>query len=151
MKVLISLEENIDETEVVIKCKELTDEVLNIQKTLCINHTINKVIKAKKEETEFFIELEDILFFEAFGRVIVAHTKEDSFTIKEKLYEVEQMVPRTFIRVSKSAIVNAKLIYSINKSLVSTGIIQFKNSKKETSVSRSYYKMFNERMDEVRI
>lgn len=150
MKVIINFDDDIDETEVVIKCKELTCEVLEIQKRLSLNNNISREIKAKKGEVEYYIDLNDVLFFESFGRIVVAHTRDDSFTIKDKLYELEEFLPKTFIRVSKSSIVNAKMIYAINKSLVSTGVIQFKNSMKETSVSRSYYKIFNERMNEVR-
>lgn len=150
MKVVISIDEDIDDTVVHIQCNEITEEILQLQNKLKDQSTIIREIKAKKDEVEYYIPLDDVLFFESFGRVIVMHTKKDSFVIKDKLYELEVLLPNTFIRVSKSSIVNIKKIYAINKRFVSTGVIEFKDCDKDTSISRSYYKIFNERINEVR-
>lgn len=148
MKIII--DDTIEELEIHIKCKEITSEVLELQKKIKEIASVKNEIRAKKDDKEYYIEVKDILFFESFGREVVMHTKDDSFTIKSKLYELEQQLPNTFIRVAKSTIVNAKLIYAVNKNLVSNGVIEFRNSKKEAMISRGYYKVFNERMDEVR-
>ncbi len=153
MKIII--DEDVDELEIYIKCKEVTPEILILQSQikdiLNINiNTIKKEIKVKKDNVEYYIELKDVLFFESYGREIVMHTANDYFSIKHKLYELEELLPKTFIRVAKSTIVNGKMIYSVNKNLVSTGTIAFKNSNKQASISRGYYKMFTERMEEVR-
>ncbi len=151
MKIII--DEEAEELEIHIRCKEITPEILALQSKIKqianIENTQNE-IRAKKDDKEYYIEIRDILFFESFGREIIMHTQNDSFTIKSKLYELEDMLPKTFIRVAKSTIVNAKLIYSVNKNLVSNGIIEFKDSNKQAVISRGYYKVFNERMDEVR-
>lgn len=148
MKIII--DEDVEELEIYIKCKEITPEIIALQSKIKELANIKNEIKAKKNDKEYYIELCEVLFFESFGREIIMHTKNDSFVIKSKLYELEDMLPKTFIRVAKSTIVNAKLIYSVNKSLVSNGIIEFKNSDKQAVISRGYYKVFNERMDEVR-
>lgn len=148
MKIII--DEDLEELEVYIKCKEITPEILVLQSKIKEWANIKNEIKAKKDDKEYYIELREVLFFESFGREIIMHTKADSFTIKSKLYELEDMLPKSFIRVAKSTIVNAKLVYSVNKSLVSSGVIEFKHSDKQAIISRGYYKVFNERMDEVR-
>lgn len=148
MKIIV--DEDAEELEIYIKCKEITPYVLALQSKIKSIANIKNEIKAKKDDKEYYIELNEVLFFESYGREIVMHTKNDSFVLKSKLYELEEMLPNTFIRIAKSTIVNTKLIYAVNKSLVLNGVIEFKNSDKQATISRGYYKVFNERMDEVR-
>lgn len=99
-----------------------------------------------KNSKEVYIDIYDILFFETDLNRISAHTKNDVYFVKEKLYELEKLLPNSFIRVSKSTIVNKKHIYSINKNVTQPGIITFNNTYKKTSVSRMYFKKLKEEL-----
>ena len=61
-----------------------------------------------------------------------------------KLYELENILPNSFLRISKSTIVNIQKIYSLSHS-VSSHLITFQNSHKQVYVSRMYYKVLKER------
>lgn len=153
MKIII--DKDVEELEVCITCKEMNEAVLvlkdKIQEFLDIDaSSIRREIKAKKNNKEYYIELKDVLFFESYGREVIMHTADDCFSINYRLYELEGLLPITFIRVAKSTIVNAKMVYAVSKNLVSSGTIEFKNSNKQAPVSRGYYKIFTERMEEVR-
>lgn len=94
---------------------------------------------------------EDILFFETDGGMIYAHTVDDVFQTKYKLYELEELLPRTFLRISKSAIVNTDKIYSIHRNLTASSLIAFQHTHKEIYVSRSYYKLLKSKLEEKRL
>ena len=92
------------EEEIVIKCKALTDEVLQIERF--INGNRANEIELHFNGNEYFIPLDDILFFETVDSKTAAHTKDRMFHTNLKLYELEEKLPRSFMRVSKSYIIN---------------------------------------------
>ncbi|MBO7600422.1 MAG: LytTR family transcriptional regulator [Lachnospiraceae bacterium] len=81
-----------------------------------------------------------MLFFETSGEQVWAHTADEEFLVKYKLYELENMLPDMFMRVSKSTILNTAKIYSILRNLTAASKIEFYKSKKTVFVSRFYYK-----------
>ena len=61
------------------------------------------------------------------GNAIQVHTRDDIYQTRYKLYELEELLPGQFMRVSKSAILNTSHVYSITKTrhhrvLYSSGI-----------------------------
>ena len=99
-------------------------------------------------ETEFYFSLDEILFFETSDKYISAHTKNDVYEVKYKLYELENFLPKSFIRVSISTILNVNQIYSINHNITSSSTIEFENSHKQVYVSRFYKKELTDRLKE---
>lgn len=67
-----------------------------------------------------------------------------------KLFELEEILPRKFVRVSKSAIVNVKHIYSVERNITSASLICFAGTHKQLYASRSYYKLLKLRLGERR-
>ena len=139
MKITVDVDENYIENEVVIKCSEINEEIINLQKILSTRNAINTKI-----------ELENIIFFETDGDVVKAHTRNNIFETKNRLYELEQILPCYFCRISKSAIVNVKEIYSITKNITASSKIEFKNTHKNIFVSRGYFKPLKNKIDEIR-
>jgi len=86
------------------------------------------------------VSYSDILFFETNGNSIDSHTENDAFQVKHKLYELEEILPSNFVRVSKSTILNINKIYSIDKNIVGVSEVQFYKTHKQVHVSRLYYK-----------
>lgn len=70
--------------------------------------------------------------------------------IKYRLYELEEILPKYFVRVSKSTILNVNQVYSIDKNITSSSIIKFSKSYKQVYVSRNYYKILKQRLEERR-
>ena len=75
------------------------------------------------------------------GEISQKNKKGKNTTTDTKLYELEEILPRKFVRISKSSIVNSDKIYSIQKNLTASSLIEFKNTHKQIYVSRSYYKL----------
>ena len=140
MKIRIEVDNQIKENEVIIKCSELSEEVQNVQVILNNILTDKKRITFLKGDAEYYLSFEDILFFDTESSGICAHTIDNVYNVKYKLYELEELLPGYFMRVSKSTILNTNHIYSITHSLSSSSKVEFLNTHKQIYVSRYYYK-----------
>ena len=150
MKVNIEIDENINEDFVVIHCKKLDENILHIQKLLQDDPPDRNVLILHKDDKEFYVPLENLLFFETENKVVMVHTRTAIYESDYKLYELEEILPGYFIRISKSAIVNLNHIFSITKNLTSSSLIEFANCHKQVYVSRNYYKALVDRLAEKR-
>ena len=149
MIIKIEIDETIEEDEVIIRCRELNDNIRKIQKTVSdIKNQTN--LHFYKDNVEYYLSLDSVLFFETSGGIINAHTADNLYQVKNKLYELEEILPNSFIRVSKSTIVNVTHIYSLEKKITSSSIVQFNGTYKQIYVSRNYYKVLKQRIDEKR-
>lgn len=151
MKVKIEIQEGLEEEEVVIRCAELNDFCISLQNYLSKQNNGRRCLLLSDKGTDFFIPMEDIYFFETEGREIRAHTADQIFFCGYKLYELEEMLPGSFMRISKSAIANLDYIYSITRNLTASSTVEFRDSRKKTMVSRSYYKLLLERLNTRRL
>ena len=150
MKIRIELENEIKENEVIIKCSELSEEVTKIQRVTSELIAEKKEMIFYKDNTEYYICIDDVLFFETEESLIYAHTLNEVYQVKYKLYELEEILPKSFVRVSKSTILNINHIYSITRNITSSSLVEFKNTHKKVYVSRSYYKVLKLKLSEKR-
>lgn len=149
MKVRIEIDDSVTEDEVVIRCRSFDSNTARIQQALS-ELTEKSDLSFFKDNTEYFMPIDMILYFETSPTGIDAHTRDDVFTIKKKLYELEEMLPRSFMRVSKSAILNLNKVYSVEKNITASSLVRFMGTDKIVYVSRIYYKAMKQRLDERR-
>jgi len=146
MKIKIEIEDNLTENEIVIHCNQIDENIKQIQEAIVsISRTQEKFILFK-EETEYYVSLNKILFFETQENVVYAHTRKDVYQTKLRLYELENLLPDNFMRISKSAILNLNHVFSITAS----SEVQFEGTHKQIYISRNYYKSMKSRLDEKR-
>ena len=148
MKVSIELDPQMDEPEMIIRAPRLTEEVARLQQ-LILEQKMTP-LTFYKDRSEYFVDVSEILFFETDGEKIYGHTREEAYEVRQKLYELEEILPIAFCRISKSTIVNAKQIYSIEKSFSGTSTVNFYQTHKQVHVSRHYYQLLKERLKEMR-
>lgn len=149
LKIRIEMEP-LEEDEITIRCKELTPEIMRLQQVLSEMTSRSSQFVLYKGDTEYYIELNKILFFETENSMVLAHTAKDVYETRKKLYELEDILPGMFLRISKSAIVNVDKIYSISRNITASSAIQFQGTHKEIYVSRAYYKLLKEKLEEKR-
>ncbi len=150
MKLKLEMMPEMEETEVVIKCANIDSDILRLQQVIDeFMHGKNSFVFFK-EDTEFYFSVEEVLFFETEGNKVTAHTSDDVYTVKYKLFELEELLPGHFVRISKSGIVNADKIYSIQRNITAASAIEFQGSHKQVFVSRSYYKVLKNKLEEKR-
>lgn len=146
MKIIVETNSHVQLDEVVIRCREENDLVRKIKKYA--ESLDDTIMPFYQREHEYYLNLNDILFFETEANSISAHTVSDIFYVKYKLYELENILPKNFIRVSKSTIVNINHVYSINRNITSSSVIEFSKTHKQVFVSRFYFKNLKEKMKE---
>jgi DNA-binding LytR/AlgR family response regulator len=146
MKLRIETDPAAGETEVIIRCKEIDGEVADIQSAVLARLQGSAKLRLTHDGEDFFIDPDEILFFESTSGRTWAHTATEAFEIKMRLYALEGALPRHFLRISKSAILNTEKIYSIAKNLTGPSVVGFRGSHKQISVSRQYYALLAERL-----
>lgn len=151
MKIRIEIDEGIAEDEVIIRCRGLTEEVTAVQKAVSDVVNASSRFPFYKGNTEYYLALDDILFFETDDSGISAHTKNEMYQTKYKLYELEDILPGVFMRVSKSTILNTRHIYSISRNLTASSVVAFEGTHKQVYVSRYYYKPLISKLEEKRL
>ncbi len=139
------------EEEIIVRCRDRDERISRIENVL------EGLIKSRREltlyigNTEYYVPISDILFFETDGGKVCAHTSERMYTAPYKLFELENMLPSYFVRISKSSIANVMRIGSLSRELVGNGEITFTRSDKKTYFSRGYYKILRDRIEEIRL
>ena len=149
LKIRIEMSEGVQE-EVVIRCREITPEIIRLQQLLSGNSDRSNQFLVYKGDTEYYLNVNDIIFFETEGNAVMAHTKNDMYETRRKLYELEELSGGRFQRISKSAIVNVDKVYSIKRNVTSSSAIEFQGTHKQIYVSRAYYKVLREKLEEKR-
>jgi len=148
MKMRIELTDGSSEDEIIIRCARVDDTVHKLQ-AFVQSMSAPKMVFYKGTQ-EYYLPTDEVLFFETEGEQIYAHTGNDSFRVKYRLYELEEMLPHYFIRAAKGTIVNTKRIYAVNRNLTSSSRVQFAGTHKHIYVSRHYYGSLKEKMKERR-
>lgn len=150
MKVKIEIDPALAEDEVIIRCRRMDEHILKLQRDITQAEPEKNCIALRDADSSYFVPLEEILFFETEGKQIQAHTASRMYLTEHKLYELEESLPGSFMRISKSTIVNLDHIYSITKNLTASSAVAFYGTPKKVYVSRSYYKALIERLGERR-
>ncbi len=147
MKIKVDVNPEIKETEITISCSELNEDIINLQKQLTKQSGNEIQLELHNENTSYFVRVSDILYFETCDGQIIAQGAIDAYDSDYRLYELEELLPYYFIRVSKSTIVNTKKIAAITRNVTASSLIRFKDSTKIAYVSRSYYHQLRDRLE----
>lgn len=144
------IDESGDE-EIIIKARERNEKIIYIENIIKNATGQSDTLLLSIGLTQYFIPIRDILFIESLEGKTSAHTRDKIFYSSYKLYELEKILPNYFCRASKSSIVNIKPIYSIKKNITGASEVSFKECAKKAYLSRSYYKLFMEKINETRL
>jgi DNA-binding LytR/AlgR family response regulator len=147
MKIRIETDNSIMEPEIIIRCGEIDSEVVKAQRALLEAISAESRLQLEKDGKEFYLFPEEILFFEASAGKTWAHTTDEVFEAKLRLYELEAILPHSFIRISKSAIVGCSEIYSVEKNITGPSVVRFRGSHKQISASRQYFRILQDRLN----
>jgi len=150
MKIKIEIDEKLEEEEILIRCPVLNETISRMYQEIAEFEKTYKNLILYKGNTQYYIPLHKILFFETSDSCISAHTTDDIYQIRLKLYELEEFLPGNFMRVSKSTILNVSHIHSITRNLTASSAVQLQNSHKQVYVSRYYYKALKCRLEDKR-
>ena len=78
MKIRIEIEEGIEEEEVVIRCRELSDEVVTLQRQIGDKLNSKMQIEVSKRDITYYLTLDEIYFLETEENLVAVHTAADT-------------------------------------------------------------------------
>lgn len=138
MKIELNIDNKFEETIVTISANKVDDEIQNL-----VNYIENKedYFTGISDGKVCLLNMEDIIRVYVEDRKVYVVTIEGKFIIRKKLYEVQSMLNKDFIKISQSEIANIKYIHSLDLGLRGTIIINYKNSD-ISYVSRRMLKAF---------
>ena len=139
-----------DSEEIVIRHKAENDKAGAIKELVESALREGDTLTLCIDNVDYFIPKSEILFFESGNGKVYAHTKDAIYSAPYKLFELENMLPSSFIRISKSAIVNVLRISSMRRELVGNGELTFRDCGKTVYFSRAYYKLLQYKINEMR-
>ena len=125
-----------NEPEIVeIRYHWITDE---IQEIVSFIKSRQGQLSATRDGKRFEVPVVDLLYAESVDDRLFLYTAADSYEIRMKLYELEDLLKnRSFLRVSKSMIVNLMKITSVRPALNGRFSAVLKNGE-EIIISRKY-------------
>ena len=102
-------------------------------------------IKAQQRDGIKLIAVNDVYFFRATDKYTTVRTRDGEFLIRKTLKDLEnELDAAQFWRVHRAAIVNARLIRKVDRSLAGTRTIWFKDLPDTLTVSRAYTHLFKQ-------
>lgn len=135
MRIIIESPPEGSEDEIIIRCKKLDEELMDLIYALkqgrdhITGYSGRKMIQLVPKE---------IYYIESVDNKTFAYCEKEVYEIKEKLYEIENIYKNTdFQRISKSVIVNISWIESVSPMLGSRLEAALKNGEK-VIISRQY-------------
>jgi len=148
MKIRIELDENVREPEIVLRCARLDGEAARAQAAIVDALNRDRRLALVRDGRDYYLPADDMLFFEAVDGKTWAHTAQHIYEIRLRLCELGNILPPSFTRIGKSAIVNTRRILSITHNLAGPSLVRFRGSVKRINVSRGYYKSLVNKLSE---
>lgn len=145
MKIRVEVDDQLAEPEITIRTPGNLDVDQLVDAIQGVGATATRMTFSQRGEN-YQVTLRDVLFFEAADHQVMVHTADEVFSTRQRLYELEEALPASFLRVSKSAILNCDQVFSLTKS-VTGNLVKFQNSHKQLYVSRRFYKRLKEALE----
>lgn len=142
MKFTLNIDKETDE-EVIINVHERTPLVDEIEK-LVLNDVF-ELVCYDDDKTAIILDFSDIHCFVVENNKVYAFTDTKKYTIKYRIYQLEEKLPSSFIKVNQSCIGNLKKIERFDASFAGSLVVRFKCGYKDF-VSRRQLKKFKERL-----
>ena len=141
MKLKVFIDKNREE-EIVIYTHEKTKLVEAIE-TLVAQETVDLVGYKDKEAVK--LNLSIVNFFSISENKVYAFTDSEKLLIKNRLYQLEKMLPESFVKINQSCIANTQKMIRFDASFSGTLTVSFENGMSDW-VSRRNVKSIKERL-----
>ena len=150
MKLRVEIDPNGPE-EVVVRARQISEETLRIQEAVDRILRGEGEIAVRRGEEECFLPCRELLFFETGDSHVWAHTAGECFLCPMRLHELIELLPRSFVRASKSCLINTASVRSLSRSPTGVGRATFTTGQKVAYISRAYYNTVRDTIQETRL
>ena len=141
----ITIEDRMDglEDEIIIRCKQMDEQLLKLVYAIKAG---NEKLTATKGADIIQVAPKDIFYFEAVDNKVFLYLEKEVYETKLKLYELEERFANTdFLRVSKSVIMNLSKVKSLSPAFNGRFEATMKNGEK-VIVSRQYVPVLKDKL-----
>ncbi len=135
MQLEVKIDSACTEPRVVILTASMTEEVNMILNRL--SDQAPQMITGSRDDRFEVIEQTDLIRIYASAGKVFAVTRKGDYTLRLRLYEIEERLPHQFVRISNSEIINLKKVDSFDLSLTGTICVKLADGT-VTYVSRRY-------------
>ncbi len=135
MQLEVKIDSACTEPKVVILTASMTEEVNLILSRL--SDQAPQMITGSRDDRFEVIEQADLIRIYASAGKVFAVTRKGEYTLRLRLYEIEERLPHQFVRISNSEIINLKKVDSFDLSLTGTICVKLADGT-ITYVSRRY-------------
>lgn len=136
-----------DKESAVIKAMAMTED---IQSAIELLEAGSGSIAVTREGQTYLCKIRDIYYIESVDKKTFLYTKNECFETRYRLYELEEMLNRYFLRCSKAMIVNMRKIKAVKSELGGRMNATLLNGE-VIVISRSYVKELKQRLLDRRI
>ena len=142
MKVELNIDEKFKEILVTISTDKINDEVQEL-----VNYIEYKedYLVGIADDQVCVLEISDIIRVFVEDRKVFVVTTKGKFVVRKKLYEMNNLLTKDFVKISQSEIANIKFIKNLDLSIRGTIVIVYKNSD-ISYVSRRLLKDFKTKL-----
>lgn len=142
MKVELNIDEKFKEILVTISTDKINDEVQEL-----VNYIEYKedYLVGIADDQVSVLDISDIIRVFVEDRKVFVVTTKGKFIVRKKLYEMNNLLTKDFVKISQSEIANIKFIKNLDLSIRGTIVIVYKNSD-ISYVSRRLLKDFKTKL-----
>lgn len=142
MKVELNIDEKFKEILVTISTDKINDEVQEL-----VNYIEYKedYLAGIADDQVCVLDISDIIRVFVEDRKVFVVTTKGKFVVRKKLYEMNNLLTKDFVKISQSEIANIKFIKNLDLSIRGTIVIVYKNSD-ISYVSRRLLKDFKTKL-----
>lgn len=141
MKVSVDISPAYTETAVIIQTNKMTQDIQRLMDMFTASDT--PITAWRNEEDVIILKTEDIYMVRVENGNTMLYCKTEVYRSRRRLYELLEQMGRSFMQISKSAIVNLSHIDSVEPGFSGTLLLKMKNGEKEY-VSRKYLPDFKQ-------
>jgi DNA-binding LytR/AlgR family response regulator len=135
MKLTILEMQDQDELEIIVKCREMNEEVIKVLTSL---RSLERKVLGTLDEKIHLLSPDDIFYFESVDKKNFAYTEKSVYEVSLRLYQIEEMFgDGNFFRATKATILNLDKIKSITPRLGGKVEATLENGE-NMNVSRQY-------------
>ena len=142
MKVELNIDEKFKEILVTISTDKINDEV---QELVDYIEYKEDYLVGIADEQVCVLDISDIIRVFVEDRKVFVVTTKGKFVVRKKLYEMNNLLTKDFVKISQSEIANIKFIKNLDLSIRGTIVIVYKNSD-ISYVSRRLLKDFKTKL-----
>ena len=140
MNVQIKIISGLEEPYVEIYTSDITDDIQNL---LSLIKASSNIVTAQQDERTIVLKERDIYMIRLEKKKTIIYCKEKKYYSKKRLYELENILKHSFMKISKTTLVNLQYIDGVEASFGGTMLLILKNGCKDY-VSRKYLPGFKE-------